>query len=46
MKYGKWIAGSLGWLLSGGNILGAIAGYCIGSFLDCLLYTSDAADEQ
>ena len=29
----KWIGAALGWILSGGNILGALAGYCIGSLL-------------
>ena len=34
MALGKWIGGALGWILGGGSILGAIAGYCIGSMLD------------
>ncbi len=38
MATGKWIGAALGWILSGGNILGALAGYCIGSLL------SDAAE--
>ena len=25
----KWIGAALGWILSGGNILGALAGYCL-----------------
>ena len=33
MALGKWIGSALGWILSGGNALGAIAGYCIGSLL-------------
>lgn len=33
MALGKWIGSALGWILSGGNVLGAIAGYCIGSML-------------
>lgn len=33
MALGKWIGSALGWILSGGNVLGAIAGYCIGSLL-------------
>ena len=31
MAIGKWIGGALGWILAGGNILGAVAGFCIGS---------------
>lgn len=34
MAIGKWIGGALGWIASGGNILGALAGFCIGSLLD------------
>lgn len=34
MAIGKWIGGALGWILAGGNILGAVAGFCIGSMLD------------
>ena len=34
MAIGKWIGGTLGWILAGGNILGAVAGFCIGSMLD------------
>lgn len=34
MALGKWIGGALGWIIGGGSILGAIAGYCIGSLLD------------
>ncbi|WP_277064611.1 DnaJ domain-containing protein [Prevotella aurantiaca] len=34
MAIGKWIGGALGWILAGGNVLGAIAGYCIGTLLD------------
>lgn len=34
MAFGKWIGGALGWILSGGNVLGAIAGYCVGCFID------------
>ena len=33
MALGKWIGSALGWILSGGNVLGAIAGYCIGRML-------------
>ena len=46
MKYGKWIAGSLGWLLSGGHILGAIAGYCIGSFLESISDNSSETNNK
>ncbi len=34
MAIGKWIGGFLGWIASGGSILGALAGYCIGSLID------------
>ena len=34
----KWIGGALGWILSG-SMLGALAGYCIGSMLDNALVT-------
>lgn len=34
MAIGKWIGGALGWVIGGGSILGAVAGYCIGSLLD------------
>mgnify|MGYP002624295858 FL=1 len=40
MAIRKWIGGVLGWIASGGSILGALAGYCIGSLLD------DAFDSQ
>lgn len=33
MAKGKWIGAALGWILSGGNILGALAGYCVGSLM-------------
>ena len=36
MALGKWIGSALGWILSGGNVLGAIAGYCIGSLLQAV----------
>jgi dnaJ domain protein len=41
MALGKWIGGALGWILSGGNVLGAIAGYCIGSLLGDAFNASD-----
>lgn len=34
MAIGKWIGGVLGWIASGGSILGALAGYAIGSLID------------
>lgn len=34
MALTKWIGGFLGWILSGGNPLGALAGYFIGSLFD------------
>ncbi len=33
-KYGKWIGGGLGWVLGGGNPIGAILGFAIGSMFD------------
>jgi len=33
MAIGKWIGGALGWIL-GGGVLGAVAGFCIGTMLD------------
>ena len=33
MAIAKWIGGALGWILSG-NMLGALAGFCVGSMLD------------
>lgn len=36
MAIGKWIGGVLGWIASGGSILGALAGYALGSLLDGL----------
>lgn len=41
MALGKWIGSALGWILSGGNVLGAIAGYCIGSLLSDATSTSE-----
>lgn len=41
MALGKWIGSALGWILSGGNVLGAIAGYCIGSLLGDAFNASD-----
>ena len=37
MAASKWIGGFLGWILSGGNILGALAGYAMGSFFESSL---------
>lgn len=34
MAIAKWIGGVLGWIISGGSIIGALAGYCLGSFID------------
>ena len=34
MAYAKWIGGALGWILTGGSPLGALAGFCIGYFFD------------
>lgn len=41
MAIGKWIGGALGWVLAGGSVLGAIAGYCVGSMLDDAFNASD-----
>ena len=41
MAIGKWIGGALGWVLAGGSVLGAIAGYCVGSMLDGAFNASD-----
>lgn len=41
MALGKWIGSALGWILSGGNVLGAIAGYCIGSLLNDATSTAE-----
>lgn len=41
MALGKWIGSALGWILSGGNVLGAIAGYCIGSMLSDATSTAE-----
>ncbi len=41
MALGKWIGSALGWILSGGNVLGAIAGYCIGSLLSDATSTAE-----
>lgn len=34
MALGKWIGGILGWIASGGSVLGALAGYAIGAIID------------
>lgn len=41
MAIGKWIGSALGWVLAGGSVLGAIAGYCVGSMLDDAFNASD-----
>lgn len=41
MEIAKWIGGALGWVLAGGSVLGAVAGYCIGSLLDDAFAGSD-----
>lgn len=41
MAIGKWIGGALGWVLADGSVLGAIAGYCVGSMLDDAFNASD-----
>lgn len=33
MSAGKWIGAALGWIMSGGSILGALAGLCIGTLV-------------
>jgi len=34
MAIGKWIGGVLGWIIGGGSVFGALAGFCIGSVVD------------
>lgn len=46
MAIGKWIGGALGWVVAGGNMLGAIAGYCIGSLIDDALAGSASNKQQ
>lgn len=46
MAIGKWIGGALGWVVAGGNMLGAIAGYCIGSLIDDALAGSASNNQQ
>lgn len=43
MAFGKWIGGFLGWILSQ-NILGAIAGYVLGSIIDG--FTEDSTNKR
>ncbi len=45
MALGKWIGSALGWILSGGNVLGAIAGYCIGSLLSDATSTAEREND-
>lgn len=46
MALGKWIGGALGWIIGGGSILGAIAGYCIGSLLDDSFEAEQQVEQQ
>ena len=46
MAIGKWIGGALGWIASGGSILGALAGYCIGSMIDDAIAGSDSRSQE
>ena len=47
MAMTKWIGGVLGWIVSGGSILGALAGYCIGALIgDALDGSSDNGSQQ
>lgn len=41
MAIGKWIGGFLGWITTG-SILGALAGYAIGSFIDVAISANGA----
>ncbi|MBQ7421762.1 MAG: TerB family tellurite resistance protein [Prevotella sp.] len=43
MAVGKWIGGVLGWIATGGSILGALAGYFIGSFIDGAIGSDETA---
>lgn len=42
MAIGKWIGGVLGWIVSGGSVFGALAGFCIGSMVDGAAENVDA----
>lgn len=46
MATGKWIGAALGWIVSGGSILGALAGYCIGNLISDSIEGSDAKSQQ
>ena len=46
MAIGKWIGGVLGWIASGGSILGALAGYAIGSLIDGTIGGGSSADSD
>ena len=43
MAIGKWIGGVLGWIVSGGSIIGALAGYVLGSLFESGAESSGAA---
>ena len=36
MALAKWIGGLLGWIVSGGSVLGALAGYALGAVFDSI----------
>lgn len=46
MAKGKWIGAALGWILSGGNILGALAGYCVGSLMSDASQGTDSRSNE
>lgn len=46
MAAGKWIGAALGWVLSGGSILGALAGLCIGSLIsDSVTFSGSSSQD-
>lgn len=42
-KYGKWIGGTLGWVLGGGSPIGAIFGFAVGSMVDATSFQKGSA---
>ena len=46
MAFGKWIGGLFGFINTGGNILGAIAGFVLGSLFDSFIEKKEMNWEQ
>ena len=44
MAFGKWIGGLFGFINTGGNILGAIAGFVLGSLFDSFMELGTAGE--